>query len=105
MLKRHAKRLAEFNRESVLNLCLDQVVIRRRGSLGILKGQLINEDGSRIYDDPKDQRVVYSSTLVDVAANRYNLLYTNPQLQDSDNLLDIRGMRPNFLPGATLATP
>jgi DNA repair photolyase len=69
MIKLHSARLAEFNRETGLNLGLDQVVIRRRGFLDVLKKQLLNPDGSRIYDDPNDNRVLYSSTLVDVAGN------------------------------------
>ncbi len=43
-------------------------MIRRRGFLDVLKRQLLHPDGSRIYDDPDDHRVLYSSTLVDVAA-------------------------------------
>jgi DNA repair photolyase len=69
MLKLHAARLAEFNRETGLKLDLSQVVIRRRGFLDVLKKQLLHPDGSRIYDDPNDNRVLYSSTLVDVAGN------------------------------------
>ena len=68
MVKLHKARLGEFNRETGLNLSLDRVVIRRRGFLEVLKGQLLRPDGSRIYDDPDDRRVLYSSTLVDVAA-------------------------------------
>jgi DNA repair photolyase len=49
-------------------LDLSEVVIRRRGFLDVLKRQLLNDDGSRIYNDPNDHRVLYSSTLVDVAA-------------------------------------
>ena len=69
MRKLHAARLAEFNLETGLNLALDQVVIRRIGFLDVLTKQLLHPDGSRIYDDPDDHRVVYSSTLVDVAGN------------------------------------
>ena len=68
MIKLHSDKLAEFNRETGLNLGLEQVVIRRRGFLDVLKTQLLNLDGSRIYDEPDDHRVLYSSTLVDVAA-------------------------------------
>jgi DNA repair photolyase len=69
VVKLHKYRLAEFNRETGLNLDLSQVVIRRRGFLDVLKRQLLKPDGSRIYNDPNDQRVLYSSTLVDVAGN------------------------------------
>jgi DNA repair photolyase len=69
MIKLHAARLAEFNHETGLNFDLSQVVIRRRNFLEVLKKQLRHEDGSRIYGDPNDQRVLYSSTLVDVAGN------------------------------------
>ena len=69
VIKLHKDRLDEFNRETGLNLTLDQVVIRRRGFLEVLKRQLLHPDGSRIYKDPNDNRVLYSSTLVDVAGN------------------------------------
>jgi DNA repair photolyase len=69
MIKLHKDKLDEFNRETGLNLDLSQVVIRRRGFLEVLKRQLLHTDGSRIYSDPNDNRVLYSSTLVDVAGN------------------------------------
>lgn len=69
MLKLHSAKLAEFNRETGLSLGLEEVVIRRRRFLDVLKKQLLHTDGSRIYDDPNDNRVLYSSTLVDVAGN------------------------------------
>ena len=46
-----------------------EVVIRRRNGLGLLGAQLVRRDGSPQYPDPEDRRVVFSSTLVDVAAN------------------------------------
>lgn len=45
------------------------VVIRRRNSIQLLKQQLFDTKGKPRYSDPSDNRVVYSSTLVDVAAN------------------------------------
>ncbi len=45
------------------------VVIRRENAIQLLGDQLLKKDGSRRYPDPADRRVVYSSTLVDVAAN------------------------------------
>jgi DNA repair photolyase len=64
--KQQIGRLTKFNRESGLNLALDQVVIQRRNCLKVLSSQLLHKDGSRIYDDPSDQRVVFAPTLVDV---------------------------------------
>lgn len=56
---------------AVTGQCLGfgDVVIRRRNSLEVLKSQLVNVDGTPVYPDPDDNRVVFSSTLVDVAAN------------------------------------
>ena len=68
MLKLHAARMREYNRESGTDLGLGQVVIRRRNFLEVLNRQLLRPDGSRVYDDAHDNRVLYSSTLVDVAA-------------------------------------
>lgn len=45
------------------------VVIRRANTLPVLDGQLTRKDGSLKYVDPTDHRVIFSSTLVDVAAN------------------------------------
>lgn len=50
-------------------LGFQDVVIRRRNSLSLLKDQLLKADGTSRYADRDDKRVVYSSTLVDVAAN------------------------------------
>lgn len=45
----------------------ESVVIRRQGALDILRRQLTRPDGSPKYGDPSDQRVIYSSPLVDGA--------------------------------------
>lgn len=50
------------------NLGFQEVVIRRRNALSVLLDQLINKNGLSRFADPSDNRVVYSSTLVDVAA-------------------------------------
>jgi len=50
-------------------LGFSDVVIRRRNPIELLRGQLLKTDGSPIHSNRRDQRVVYSSTLVDVAAN------------------------------------
>ena len=47
----------------------ENVVVRRRNARDILRQQLVNKNGQPKYQDPNDRRVVYSSTLVDVAAN------------------------------------
>lgn len=46
-----------------------EVVIRRRNALDLLRGQLFDKKGRPKFDDPSDTRVVFTSTLVDVAAN------------------------------------
>jgi len=55
--------------ETAQDVSVGDVVIRRRNAVETLRSQLIRPDGSNKYDDPRDTRVVYSSTLVDVAAN------------------------------------
>ncbi len=45
------------------------LVIRRENALEILRRQLLKKDGTPQYPDEEDTRVVYGSTLVDVAAN------------------------------------
>jgi len=50
-------------------LDFQDVVIRRANALRLLESQLVRRDGSPKYPDPEDRRVVFSSTLVDVAAN------------------------------------
>lgn len=46
----------------------DEIVIRREGALSALKSQLLTTKGKRRFG-PEDRRVIYSSPLVDVAAN------------------------------------
>ena len=45
------------------------VIIRRGNALEILNGQLFDRKGRPKFDDPQDRRVIFSSTLVDVAGN------------------------------------
>lgn len=47
----------------------DEVVIRRRSVIEILRSQLLDGMGRRRYPDQDDNRVVFGSTTVDVAAN------------------------------------
>ena len=46
------------------------VVIRRKDAVELVRSQLTHKDGSPKFTDPSDTRVIYSSTLVDVAANK-----------------------------------
>lgn len=57
------------NAESGTCLCFSDVVIRRRNAISLLRQQLFNARGEPKYADPQDNRVVFSSTLVDIAAN------------------------------------
>ena len=50
-------------------LSFEEVVIRRPNSIELLNQQLFHKNGRRRFVDPDDNRVVYGSTLVDVAAN------------------------------------
>jgi DNA repair photolyase len=47
----------------------EDIVIRRDGAIGALRGQLTDRHGQPKYADPTDQRVIYSSPSVDVAGN------------------------------------
>lgn len=47
----------------------EQMVIRRGNALAILESELRHPNGKLKYPDPKDNRVIYSSPSVDVAAN------------------------------------
>lgn len=49
-------------------LGFEDVVIRRPDPLGLLRKQLFHRNGLPKFRDPDDNRVVYGSTLVDVAA-------------------------------------
>lgn len=61
--------LKAHNQENGTSLDFPGVVVRRRPALQLLREQLVGRNGSPKYADPADQRVAYSSTLVDVAAN------------------------------------
>ena len=61
--------IVKHNEAHKSTLGFQDVVIRRRNALQILESQLLRKDGSLTYSDPDDKRVIYSSTLVDVAAN------------------------------------
>jgi DNA repair photolyase len=50
-------------------LAHDEMVVRRDRALEILKSELVHPSGKLKYPDPKDNRVIYSSPAVDVAAN------------------------------------
>ena len=47
----------------------EQMVIRRRDALKILRKELTDRYGNPKYNDPSDKRVIYTSPLVDIAAN------------------------------------
>ena len=52
-----------------VELRFDEVVIRKRNVIDLLRAKLLDRQGRRRYPDDQDHRVVYSSTTVDVAAN------------------------------------
>ena len=60
-----------YNKEHSSALGFEDVVIRRKQPLEVLKKQILDENSNtkQTYADKYDNRVVYSSTLVDVAAN------------------------------------
>ncbi len=65
--------IARFNREHEgalgRKLSFSEIAIRRKDAVNILRTQLIRADGTPIYNDPADNRVVYTSTLVDPASS------------------------------------
>lgn len=69
MLKILFRLIRKYNEEHGTQLEHQDFVIRRRHSLKLLAKQLQRADGKPKFCDPADDRVVYSSTLVDVAAN------------------------------------
>ena len=52
-----------------VTLPFEDVVIRRRNAVDLLRAQLLDGHGRRRYPDDGDNRVAFSSTTVDVAAN------------------------------------
>ncbi len=73
MRKLDAGLIADYNKSQGLTgenaLGFRDVVIRRPNAVELVRGQLTKPDGTPRFADPTDTRVVYSSTLVDVAAN------------------------------------
>jgi len=69
MLKIDKKLVEGYNAEHGSALAIDELVIRRRNAVDVLRGQLLDKKGEPIFNDPSDTRVVYSSTLVDAAGN------------------------------------
>ncbi|MEO5915867.1 MAG: hypothetical protein ABIS50_16650 [Luteolibacter sp.] len=63
------KLIAAYNKAHGTSFEHQDFVIRREHSLELLRKQLIRSNGQLRFFDPNDNRVVYSSTLVDVAAN------------------------------------
>jgi len=59
---------AERRARGESELGFEDVVIRRPDSVGLLRKQLFRKNGQPKFPDPDDNRVVYGSTLVDVAA-------------------------------------
>lgn len=70
-----------YNKETGESRKFEDVVIRRKDAVGLLRGQLLKSDGTRRYSDDLDRRVAYSSTTVDVAANMDLLRETAGSLQ------------------------
>jgi DNA repair photolyase len=61
--------LEAYNSKAKTEYKFEDVVIRRKNAIQLLKSQLFDPKGKPKFDDPMDTRVVFSSTLVDVAAN------------------------------------
>lgn len=62
LLKEHEEKTGEF-------LEYPDAVVRRTDPMDVLLGQLLNASGGRKFADDHDNRVVFSSSTVDVAAN------------------------------------
>lgn len=61
--------LKEHEQRTGVSLRFSDAVIRRKNSVDILREQLLKPSGSWRYPDDHDNRVVFSSSTVDVAAN------------------------------------
>ena len=57
------------NENTGQSLRFEDLVIRRKKAPELLRGQLLNRQGKRRYPNDQDNRVLFSSTTVDVAAN------------------------------------
>lgn len=62
VLKEHGENTGEF-------LDYSDAVVRRTKPMDVLRSQLLNPSGGRKFPDDRDNRVVFSSSTVDVAAN------------------------------------
>jgi DNA repair photolyase len=60
----------EYNRRNNTKLKFQDFVIRRDSPLDLIKMQLLDDQGNPRFADADDDRVIYSSTLVDVAGNK-----------------------------------
>ncbi len=69
MIKVDKPVLAAFETDIGRRVDFQEVVIRRRNAHKLLQAQLLKKDGRPKFADPDDNRVVFGSTLVDVAAN------------------------------------
>lgn len=69
MLKLDKPALVAYRDQTGTSVSHCDVVIRRCNALGLLEAQLVRKNGTDVYHDPLDQRVVFSSTTVDPAAN------------------------------------
>lgn len=67
ILKLVAKLINAFNRNNGTHFGFQDFVIRRKDSIKVLERQLLHDDGSPRYKTPGDERVVFTSTLVDPA--------------------------------------
>ncbi len=73
ILCRHAG-IARILKES--GLAFQDVVVEKEDPLPVLTRQLVGKNGQRKFPDPKDRQVVFSSPMIDVAANRKTALLT-----------------------------
>jgi len=70
MMRHHSPPVLRAHEEKTgESLQFSDVVIRRRNSVELLRGQLLKRSGCRKFPDDDDHRVVFSSSTVDVAAN------------------------------------
>lgn len=58
-----------YNERHGTSLGLRDVVVRRKDAIELLRAQLLHKDGSPRFTDEADQRVVFSSSVVDIGAN------------------------------------
>ena len=83
MFKLDSSLLDDYNVEQGASLGFQDVVIRRKKAMDVLRSQLVYQDNTRLFPDPEDQRVVFTSSVVELGPN----MDLHRETADSCNLI------------------